>query len=66
MYVVSVDVEKCEACADCIDACPNELMVMVEEEGKKYAMYSGDPDDCIGCFSCEAMCGEEAIAITEV
>ncbi len=66
MYIVTVDVDKCQACGDCIDACPNELMVLAEENGKKYAMYEGDPDDCIGCYSCESSCEEGAVSIQEL
>jgi ferredoxin len=66
MYVVTVDVVKCEACGDCVDTCPNELIAMVEENGKQYAMFKGDPDECIGCYSCESGCEEGAIAITEL
>ncbi len=39
MFVVTVDVDKCQACGDCIDSCPQELLALVEEEGKKYAMF---------------------------
>ena len=30
MYVITVDVAKCQGCADCVDTCPNELIAMVE------------------------------------
>ncbi len=66
MYVVTVDVAKCEGCGDCVDTCPNELLAMAEEGGKKYAMYKGDPDECIGCYACESGCEEGAITITEL
>ena len=54
MFVVKVDTELCEACGDCVSTCPNELLALVEEGSKKFAMYKGDPDDCLGCFSCES------------
>ena len=66
MFVVTVDVDKCQACGDCIDSCPQELLALVEEEGKKYAMFKGDPDDCIGCYSCESSCEQGAVTITEL
>ncbi len=66
MYVITVDVDKCEACGDCVDACPNELMALVEDDGKKYAMFKGDPDECIGCYSCESSCEQGAVTITEL
>ncbi len=66
MYVVTVDIEKCEACGDCVDNCPDGMMVMTEENGKQYAMFKGDPDDCIGCLSCEASCEQGAVTVTEL
>jgi NAD-dependent dihydropyrimidine dehydrogenase PreA subunit len=66
MFVVTVDMGKCGACEECIDTCPNELLALVEESGKKYAMYKGDPDECIGCYTCESTCAEGAITITEL
>lgn len=66
MYVVTVDVEKCQGCSDCVDACPNELIALVEENGKQFAMYKGDAEECIGCYSCESTCPEGSITITEL
>ena len=66
MYMITIDIEKCQACGDCVDTCPNEIFAIVEEDGKKIAMVSGDPDDCIGCLSCEAGCEEGAITVTEL
>jgi NAD-dependent dihydropyrimidine dehydrogenase PreA subunit len=66
MYVITIDIEKCEACGDCVDTCPGEAISIVEEDGKKYAMYTGDPDDCLGCYSCEEVCEEGAVTITEL
>ena len=66
MYIVTIDIEKCEGCGDCVDTCPTEAIAMVEENGKKYAVYSGEPDDCLGCYSCEEVCEEGAVTITEM
>jgi ferredoxin len=66
MYVVTVDVAKCEACGDCVDSCPSELIAMVEENGKQYAMFTGDPDECIACYACESACNEGAVTVTEL
>jgi len=66
MYIVTIDIEKCQACGDCVDNCPSEAIAIVEEDGKKYAMYTGDIDECIGCLSCEAVCEEGAIVVTEM
>jgi NAD-dependent dihydropyrimidine dehydrogenase PreA subunit len=66
MFIVTIDADLCEACEDCVDNCPQETISIVEEDGKKYAMYTGDPDDCIGCFSCEGVCPEGAVTISEM
>ena len=39
---------------------------MVEENGKQYAMFKGDPDKCIACYACESACGEGAVTVTEL
>jgi NAD-dependent dihydropyrimidine dehydrogenase PreA subunit len=66
MFIVTVDIEKCEGCSDCVDNCPSDTLTIVEEDGRKYAVFSGDPDDCIGCLSCEGVCPEGAITVTEM
>jgi NAD-dependent dihydropyrimidine dehydrogenase PreA subunit len=65
-YLVKVDTELCEGCGDCVDTCPSELLALVEKDGKKYAIYSGDPEDCIGCYSCESSCPNGSIVISEI
>ncbi|MEW6029626.1 MAG: 4Fe-4S dicluster domain-containing protein [Chloroflexota bacterium] len=65
MYIITIDIEKCKACGDCVNNCPQQAITMVEENGKKYAIYSGNPEDCICCGSCET-CEEGAVTITEI
>ena len=50
-YKVIVDIEQCEGCGDCVDACPDELIELQEKDGKKIAVFSGDPEDCLGCVA---------------
>ena len=66
MYIVTIDMDKCQACCDCVDNCPNEAIAIVEEDGKQYAMFTGGPDDCSGCLSCEAVCEEGAVVVMEM
>ena len=66
MYIVTIDIEKCGACGECIDICGDELLSLVEEDGQEYAEFTGDPDDCLGCYSCEEVCEECAVTIQEM
>lgn len=66
MYYVTIDIDKCEGCGDCVENCANEALAIAEENGKKYAVFSGGPDDCLGCLSCEEVCEEGAITVTEM
>lgn len=65
MFIITIDIEKCKACGDCIENCPQQLITLVEEAGKKYALFTGNPDECSGCMSCET-CEDNAVTITEV
>jgi NAD-dependent dihydropyrimidine dehydrogenase PreA subunit len=65
MFIVTIDIDKCKACNDCIENCPIQAITMIEEDGKKYAMFTGSPDDCIGCMSCET-CEDGAVTIMEI
>ena len=65
MYKITIDWEKCQACGDCIDTCPSEVLVLAQKDGREVADVAS-ADDCIGCESCVATCPEEAIQIEEV
>ncbi|MGE5249732.1 MAG: ferredoxin family protein [Bacteroidota bacterium] len=65
MFIITIDTDKCQGCGDCVDLCPQQLLTVVEEDGKKYAVFTGSPDDCIGCMSCET-CKDSALTITEI
>jgi NAD-dependent dihydropyrimidine dehydrogenase PreA subunit len=64
MYTVTVDIEKCEACGDCVDMCPSEVLAMGEVDGREVAMVVA-PDDCIGCEACVGVCPTDSITVTE-
>ena len=66
MYIVTIDVEKCQACGECVEVCAVEALAIVEEDGKKYAVFTENPDECLGCLSCEEVCEEGAITVTEL
>jgi len=65
MFTITIDVEKCAACEECVSACPIEGFEMQELNGRKVAVYTLSGDDCIGCLACESACEEGAITVTE-
>ena len=65
MYIIKVDVQKCQGDGDCVDTCPSTIFKLEEVAGKKIAIVSGNPDDCLGCESCVSICPGSAITITE-
>lgn len=52
-----VDVETCNGCKSCVDACPSGAIEMVEEKA------SVKPDDCIDCNACEDACTTGSIKV---
>jgi NAD-dependent dihydropyrimidine dehydrogenase PreA subunit len=65
MFVVEIEKTKCEGCGDCVDICPSDCFEIVDENGKKIAIFSALPDDCIGCMACEGACPEGSITVIE-
>jgi NAD-dependent dihydropyrimidine dehydrogenase PreA subunit len=65
MYKIMIDFDKCQACGDCVDTCPSEVLVVTHKDGKDVA-DAVKPDDCIGCEACVATCPEEAIKLEEI
>jgi NAD-dependent dihydropyrimidine dehydrogenase PreA subunit len=65
MYFVTIDLELCEGCGDCAEICPYELLEVRDVDGRKRAVYVGDPEDCLGCESCLSACGNVGITIEE-
>jgi NAD-dependent dihydropyrimidine dehydrogenase PreA subunit len=59
-YNARVDPELCIQCGDCVDRCPMEAIMELDETTEVTA------DKCIGCGLCVSVCPEEAIALTEV
>jgi ferredoxin len=59
LYLVNVDRERCEGCEECVNVCPNEVIVMLD--GKCDPSGGGE---CVFCESCVGVCPAEAITIT--
>ena len=65
MYNIIIDWGKCQACGDCVDSCPSDVLVVAEKNGKEVA-DAVRAEDCIGCDACVGVCPEEAIVVEEV
>ena len=52
-----VDKEKCEGCGDCVEACPNGSIAMVDGKAEV------NKDECIDCSACVDACTKAAIAL---
>jgi NAD-dependent dihydropyrimidine dehydrogenase PreA subunit len=60
MWNVDIDKDKCTGCGECTDACPAQVLELVD--GKS------DPvniDECLGCETCVETCPEGAIEVSE-
>lgn len=65
MYIIKVDVQKCQGDGDCVETCPTTIFTLEEVAGKKIAVVSGNVEDCLGCESCVSICPTGAISLTE-
>lgn len=52
-----VDVEKCEGCGDCVEACATGSIEMVDDKARV------NEDECCECVACVDECKQQAIAI---
>ncbi len=57
--VVTIDMEKCNLCGDCIKQCPKKVLV---EDSKKIVFTS--KMDCNLCRACEEVCPESAVKVS--
>ncbi|MDH4183368.1 MAG: 4Fe-4S dicluster domain-containing protein [Nitrospinota bacterium] len=49
--------EQCEACADCVNACPVFGLEMWQTDNPDFSIpWLSNPDACIGCGKCEEVC----------
>lgn len=59
MAKVTVDMEKCSGCGECISVCPGSVFEF-NDEGKSNPIR---PEDCQECCSCVEVCPESAIKV---
>ena len=54
---VKIDKELCIGCSACIDTCPTEALVMVDDKAVC------EEDKCVDCGACIDSCPVEAISL---
>ncbi len=59
-YNARIDPELCMLCGDCVERCPVEAIIELDDT------MSVSADKCIGCGLCVSPCPEEAVALEEV
>lgn len=61
MFTITVDLDKCDGCGECVDSCPAECLSV--EDGK--CVYDEEVG-CMGCETCMTVCPNQAITMTEL
>lgn len=57
--------EQCEGCSDCVHACPVQGLKMYETENEGiFIPWLSDPDACVSCGKCAAVCASSGVAMT--
>lgn len=59
-YSVTVDVDKCIGCGECVDVCPVEVYEL--QNGKAVVV---NEEECLGCESCIEVCEQAALTVEE-
>jgi NAD-dependent dihydropyrimidine dehydrogenase PreA subunit len=59
-YTVTVDMDKCVGCGECVDVCPVEVYEI--KDGKS---EPANAEECLGCESCVEVCESNAINVEE-
>ena len=57
---IQLDPHKCQACWQCIEACPREVLGKIDLPFHKHAKIV-NPDACIGCKKCVKTCQHGAM-----
>jgi NAD-dependent dihydropyrimidine dehydrogenase PreA subunit len=39
MFIVTIDIDKCEACGDCVDNCPEQMIALSRKMAKIRHVY---------------------------
>jgi 2-oxoglutarate ferredoxin oxidoreductase subunit delta len=62
---LEIDRERCKGCHLCVSACPTKVLAPDEEPNSwgYYPVKAADPDKCIACGNCYAVCPDVAITV---
>ena len=58
--IEKIDLDVCDACKVCVNACPMDVIRFDDEAEKPYIAY---PEDCIWCYACEYHCPLHCIEV---
>ncbi len=61
MGVRRIDLNLCDGCGVCVDACPMDVLRIDKETQKAFIKYLRD---CQACLLCELNCPNEAIYVS--
>ena len=61
VYLIKVEIEKCNGCGQCMEFCPVDVFEIKEDKSVPIT-----PQNCSGCGTCIAVCNMKAIIITEI
>jgi ferredoxin len=67
-YLPEIDLQDCNGCGKCVDACPVEALSLVSANDAKKSKRKAarlDPDVCLGCGVCVRACVQDSIDLKE-
>jgi 2-oxoglutarate ferredoxin oxidoreductase subunit delta len=63
---VVVNTDRCKGCALCVQACPNNVLVLSKKKVNIHGYSFVEPlsgQECIGCKSCAIVCPDACISV---
>ncbi len=63
MVSVNIEQAKCTGCGTCVDACPSNVLTLIDMDNSKLASVVNERD-CSACGACAIKCTDHAIVVT--